>query len=120
MKKVLVVDDSEVNLYLIRSAFRNDPDISVEIETDSTVALSKIIDSHPDILVLDIMMPELNGLDLLKQIKSDPEISEIPVIINSALSEESSVEEAMNMGARDYIMKPVEFETLRQVIMKYV
>jgi len=73
---------------------------------DGTSVSSWVDDSHPDLIILDLMMPGMDGWDTLKQLKSNPETSHIPVIISSALSEDEDLEKARRMGAVDYISKP--------------
>jgi len=63
-------------------------------------------DSRPDLIILDLMMPGMDGWDTLELLKSNPESAEIPVIISSALSEVEDFDKARKMGAVDYIPKP--------------
>ncbi len=105
MARILVVDDtSDMRLLLVAVLQRAGHEV---IEAaDGTSVSSWVDDSHPDLIILDLMMPGMDGWDTLKQLKSNPETSHIPVIISSALSEDEDLEKARRMGAVDYISKP--------------
>lgn len=72
---------------------------------DGEDALAKIKESKPHIVLLDMMMPKLNGLEVLAKLKEDPDVSSIPVIILTALNDESKRQAGMSAGAIDYIVK---------------
>lgn len=85
---------------------------------DPIIALRKLMDLDvvPDIIVLDINMPGMNGLDLLGQLKREVNTCNIPVIIFSTSSQEKHKTLAYERGAKDYITKPADFETLKRVV----
>lgn len=116
MKKVLIIDDSETNLFLIKSIFENDPGIEVCIEKDSTKALDLIHSLNPDLLILDLMMPRIDGFYLLDRIKSAPDLSNMPIFVLSALTNLSSIKRAMNFNIVDYIEKPINLKTIEKKI----
>lgn len=105
MVRVLVVDDkSDIRLLLVAVLQRAGHEV-VEA-ADGTSVSSWVKDANPDLIILDLMMPGMDGWDTLAQLKSNPESSQIPVIISSALSEDEDLEKARSMGAVDYISKP--------------
>lgn len=112
MKKLLIIDDSEVNLYLIKSIFQDDPDVDVTIESNSRQALPLIRKSLPDALVLDLMMPHIDGFKILELIKSEPGTSNIPVMIITARQDAEAEHEVSQYGVEAYIKKPINLKEI--------
>ncbi len=102
---ILVADDNEVNRDLLSSQLgRQGHDIT--LATNGREAI-EIIEREPiDLILLDIMMPEMNGFQVLEHISSNPKIGDIPVIVISALDKIDSVVKCVQMGAEDYLLKP--------------
>ena len=84
--------------------------------TSSTPALSLITTEKPDIVILDIMMPEISGLDILRQMRQDPELVSIPVVVVSAKSMPADIRVGMEAGASTYLTKPVGFLELKEAV----
>jgi len=114
MNKILVVDDEESVRYSFQRAFGKDYQI-VTAETGEE-ALSEIERSSPGLILLDIRMPKMSGLDVLRRIKEG--YPELPVILMTAHSDTDTAIEAMKLGAFDYITKPFENQEIRQLIEK--
>ena len=79
-------------------------------------ALRLIATEKPDIIILDIMMPEVSGLDILRQIRQDSELISIPVVVVSAKSMPADIRIGMEAGASTYLTKPVGFLELKQAV----
>lgn len=118
MKKILVIDDSEANLLLINSVFEGNPNIKVIVESNSSKAIADIKKSMPDLILLDLMMPHIDGFQILDEIKSDAEISKIPVIIVSARLDGEAKLLTSNYGVVDFIEKPISLELIESKINK--
>lgn len=103
---ILVVDDNETvrDLLSIRLETRGH---TVETAADGRIALEKMRQHYYDLILLDIMMPEVNGYDVLETMQGDPVLSQIPVIILSALNDMTSVVRCVSLGAEDYLFKPI-------------
>jgi CheY-like chemotaxis protein len=84
MKRILVIDDSEANLLLINSIFEDDPEIEVALENNSTRALKTVRKQNPDLILLDLMMPNIDGFQILGEMRKDSFLGKIPVMIVSA------------------------------------
>lgn len=113
--KILVVDDEPANLFLLEGILTAENFI-VEVANDGYNCLEKLKTFIPDIILLDIMMPKLNGIEVLKKIVHDETYKLIPVIMVSAKTDSEDVEEALNLGASEYIKKPIdEVELLARV-----
>lgn len=109
---ILVVDDNRVNRQLLRRALEQQEHSVVSAE-HGLQALELVRSEAFDVVLLDIMMPELNGYDVLKTLKADPELRRIPVIMISAIDEMGSVIRCIEMGAADYLPKPFNAALLR-------
>ena len=108
---ILVVDDEQVNLELISAVFADNPNILVFTATDGSEALEFLKERIPDVIVLDIRMPKVSGLEVLNFLKSNPATSNIPVIILSA--DEQEKKKALNQGASDFVPKPFDAEEVK-------
>lgn len=105
-QKIFVIEDDDLMLNLYGRTFRLNG-FEVETAKDGVEALSKLKDiaKNPDIIVLDIMMPKMNGFDVLKQLKKDHKTKDIPVIVLSNLANSQDVEEALKFGAAMHLVK---------------
>jgi two-component system, sensor histidine kinase and response regulator len=111
---ILVVDDEPANIFLLEGLLLGEG-YSVLTAGNGKEAINKL-HNKVDLILLDIMMPEITGIDILKQITLDAELSSIPVIMVSAKSEAEDVQEALDLGAVDYVKKPInEIELLARV-----
>lgn len=114
-KTVLIIEDeadaAELFAEMMRvSGFR------VLKTSSSTPALSLIANEKPDIIILDIMMPDISGLDILRQMRQDPALSGIPVVVVSAKSMPADIRVGMEAGASTYLTKPVGFLDLKEAV----
>jgi DNA-binding response OmpR family regulator len=104
-KRVLVVDDERlirrlVEVNLLRAGYR------VHTAEDGEEALAAIRADRPDLVVLDVMMPRMDGFELLTRLREDPELAELPVIVLSARAHDRDIFEAWRRGATMYLTKP--------------
>ncbi|HEY9700864.1 MAG TPA: response regulator [Allocoleopsis sp.] len=105
MSKVLIVDDSNTQCEIIAELLQKSG-ISIDIATNGVEALEKVNSGHPDLVVLDIIMPEMNGYEVCRKIKGDDQTKNIPVVMCSTKSEEFDRYWGMTNGADAYISKP--------------
>ena len=103
-KKILLIED-DAFLSEIYSAKLQEAGFEVSVAGDGSLGLRKINEENPDLLMLDIVMPNMDGFELLQTIKSNPETKNIPVIILSNLGEQEDVERGLELGAEAYIIK---------------
>jgi two-component system phosphate regulon response regulator PhoB len=102
---ILVVDDEEDVLELLRYNLEKDG-FKVYTAVTGEEALKKAVDKLPDLVVLDVMLPGIDGLEVCKKLKSDSKTSQIPVILLTARGEESDIVSGLEIGADDYVTKP--------------
>ncbi|HSU97181.1 MAG TPA: diguanylate cyclase [Gemmatimonadaceae bacterium] len=111
-KRILVVDDHPDNIQLLRARLEARGYI-VEEAADGEAALARVYTSPPpDLILLDVMMPKIDGLEVARRIKSDDSLPFIPVIMQTALDSTESMVQGFEAGADDYIAKPVNFREL--------
>lgn len=103
---LLVVDDNKVNRLLLARGLEEQGH-HVEFATNGREALAALRSNHYDLVLLDIMMPDIDGYQVLEELTSDQDLSNIPVIMTSAMEELDSVVKCIELGAEDYLFKPV-------------
>lgn len=86
--------------------------------TNSAPALSMMSADKPDVVIMDIMMPETSGLDILRQMRRDPALAGVPVVVVSAKSMPADIKNGMEAGASTYLTKPVGFLELKEAVEK--
>jgi CheY-like chemotaxis protein len=115
--KILIIEDESIILKSI-SYFLIQEKFSVLFSLNAEDGLSKTLNEKPDLIILDIMMPGMNGYQFLSRLKKNKEISHIPVIILSSLSRESDILQGLERGAADYLTKPFSPKVLLSKIHK--
>lgn len=118
MKKILVVDDEVGFTRLLQMNLEKAGKYSVRVVNDSTKALEAARTFHPDLALLDIVMPGMDGGDVVAQMKADPMLAKIPVIMLTALvgQNEASADAVIQSGHLLMLGKPVRFSILMQAI----
>jgi len=114
---ILAVDDNPVNLTLLRSQLRFEP-YEVITATSGEEALAMIEERRPDVVLLDIMMPDMDGYEVLTCIRENPATEELPVIMLTALTEFEHQAEATMAGANGYLTKPLVMSLLVEELDK--
>ena len=105
MARILAVDD-EVNIVRLIKVNLERHGFTVETANNGLEALNKIKESRPDMLVSDVMMPEMDGFELLSSIRRDPLLMDLPVIMLTAKAQDANVMEGYTRGADMYLTKP--------------
>ena len=111
MTKVLVVDDTPDMARLMVKAVE-DQGYEVFAAGDGRQALQMALVSRPDVILLDIMMPRMSGIEVLRHLKEDAQLRVIPVVLVTAKSKDRDVIDGLNAGAHDYVTKPFKKEIL--------
>jgi CheY-like chemotaxis protein len=110
---ILIVDDNEDNRYLLARRLQREGWTNLVMAENGREALDRIAKERFDLVLLDIMMPEVNGYEVLERLKADPGTRDIPILMISALSEIESVVRCIELGAEDYLPKPFNPVLLR-------
>ncbi|MEY2568813.1 MAG: hypothetical protein QOE35_3342 [Actinomycetota bacterium] len=116
--RVLVADDNEDHLFLTVRALREVPGVELDIETaaDGEQALQAVYGAEkpPHLILLDIKMPKLNGLEVLERIKSDERTRSIPIVVLTSSERPEDVNAAYRLGGNSYVTKPASGAGLRE------
>lgn len=108
---VLVVDDEPINVKLVERALKDGYETIAAADGHQAVAILK--EREVDLILLDVMMPGLGGFDVLKIVKADPRLADIPVVFLTAMDPQQGERQGLDLGAIDYLSKPVDLELLR-------
>lgn len=103
--KILVIDDEPINLMLLGNTLKHDYD--VQVATSGKVGLKLARETPPDLILLDIMMPGMDGHEVCRKMKADAALQDIPVIFITALTEADEEIAGLSLGAADYLTKPI-------------
>lgn len=114
-EKIMVVDDDPDLLAVIKGVLSDDG-YEVSVAPDGPSALKLMAAAPPDLVVLDIMMPDMNGMEVFKKMKTHPAVATIPVIFLTALDERKYIRAALLAGANRYLTKPFENDDLIEAI----
>ncbi len=113
--RILLVDDNQQNVELLE-AYLLKLDCDTEIAVHGQDALAKTAEFHPDLILLDVMMPKLNGFEVCQKLKSNPETANIMILMVTALGELGDIERAVKAGCDDFLSKPVnQLELLKRI-----
>ena len=114
---VLAVDDVPLNLILVEKILQR-YNFKVKTANGGQEALDMIAAEKPSLVLLDLMMPNVDGFDVLAALSKSEETSNIPVVILSALNSESDIEKALSNGAKDFVTKPILMDKLLNCILR--
>jgi CheY-like chemotaxis protein len=113
--RILIADDNPANCELLQ-AYLADVDCEIELAVDGQDTLDKVASYQPDLILLDVMMPRLNGFEVCKQLKEDPQNRRIMILMVTALNEIGDIERAVAAGTDDFLSKPVnQVELVKRV-----
>jgi DNA-binding response OmpR family regulator len=118
MIKVMVVDDNSVELQFMKAAF-DSSEIDCKVVQDSTTALEAAIEYQPDFIILDLQMPQLNGLQLCTLLKTNQKTSDIKVMFLTSGGTTEDVMQSIHLGVIDYISKPISKHDLVDTIIQH-
>jgi two-component system, cell cycle response regulator DivK len=114
---ILVIDDSTTNIVLLEAIFE---DKGFKISTALTVseAIQIMSKTLPDLILLDLLMPKISGYEFLEQLRKDKKSINIPVIVISAVTDRQNIARIRNMGAVEFVCKPVDIPILTALVEK--
>jgi len=117
--KVLIVDDEPFNIEVLEQAL-DGSEYQVVTASNGKEALEKIHSEQPDLILLDLMMPVMDGFQVLAKVKDDPMLRDIPIIIVSAEQDSKSVVKGIKQGAEDYLTKPVDTDQFVKKVKEFL
>jgi diguanylate cyclase (GGDEF)-like protein len=105
---VMMIDDEPILVDLVRAFLEDAGYRDFRGETDPVAAMKRLRAEHPDVLLLDLMMPGMSGFDVLRQVRADPELKMMPVIVMTSASDARTKLRVLELGATDFLEKPVD------------
>src|SRR3984893_9002872 len=111
-RKALVVDDDEELVELIRDHLESDGRFEVRVASNGFDAGMMVKEYHPDVIVLDVMLPDINGKEVCQRVRSDSALDDVKIICISGMVEADKVEDLKAAGANDFLQKPFEVDQL--------
>jgi PAS domain S-box-containing protein len=108
---ILAIDDTPSNLLTLGAALSGEFDVQIALSGSEGLALAKA--SPPDIILLDVMMPEMDGYEVCRRLKADPQLGIIPVVFISALDDKETEIRGLSLGAADFLTKPINVDIAR-------
>lgn len=118
-KKVFIAEDEDDSLQSLKKLLTMS-DFEVDGTTNSKEIISRVKSYKPDIILLDLLMPNLGGMEICEMLNNDTEVKHIPIIIISALGSETDIKKAYQLGVVDYITKPYEYKNVIAKINKFI
>jgi CheY-like chemotaxis protein len=118
MKKILIIEDNEDNMDLCTFVLKDKYDVLTSY--NGTDGLNKIHNEKPDLILLDLSLPDMDGLDIAKKIKSDDDLKSTPVIALTAHGLDGDREKALESGCDEFIEKPFEIKHLLKIVRSYI
>ena len=113
--KVLIVEDNPMNMRLIEMILKSDDYLLLKA-TDGEEALAIAAIDHPDLVLMDIRLPKLNGLEVAKRLKKNAQLSHIPIIALTAHAMKGDEEKAIEAGCDSYVSKPIDTRELPRLV----
>ena len=113
---VLAVDDIPLNLVLVQKMLSRF-NFQMRTAANGQLALDAVAEKKPDLILLDLMMPGIDGFEVIRRLRANPETADIQIIILSALNSNEVVVKGFNVGANDFIMKPIIMEKLLSCVV---
>ncbi len=115
-RRVHYVEDNETNVEVMRGMLAQRPQVTLDVSTLGLDGLTAIRAQRPDLILLDMHLPDVDGLELLRQLQRDPQCADIPVVVVSADATPARIQEALAAGARHYLTKPVNLLGFLEVV----
>jgi DNA-binding response OmpR family regulator len=117
-RKALLVDDDLELVELIRDHLEADGRFEVRVANNGFEAGMMVKEYHPDVVVLDVMLPDINGREVCQRIRGDESLSDVRVVCISGMVEEDKISDLMAAGANEFLQKPFELDTLVDVMCR--
>ena len=113
-KSVLVVDDTESNIDMLVEFLGDDYEVSVAMDGETALEIAN--DDLPDLILLDIMMPDMDGYEVCRNLKESDKTKHIPIMFLTGATDDASREKGLGLGAVDYILKPIDQNRLQSKV----
>ena len=119
-KKVYVIEDNEKNMKLFMAILKLIPDIEIFPETRGDTGLELIKSGNPDLVILDIQLPEISGIDICTELRKIDKFKKIPIIAVTSFAMKGDKERILQAGFSDYVAKPIKVAEFRELVKKMI
>jgi len=119
-KKILLVDDSKTTLMMERAILEKRTHYQCVTAADGLEAVSRANTEHPDLILMDVVMPRMNGFEACKQMRQQAATRDIPIVLLTTRGEEAYMEAGFQSGCNDYLTKPVNGDELVKLLESYL
>ena len=119
-KNVYVIEDNEKNMKLFRAILKLIPDVEVFEETQGDLGLELLSSGNPDLVILDIQLPKISGLDICVELRKNERYKEIPIIAVTSFAMKGDRERILLAGFNEYISKPIKVNEFREMVKMYL
>jgi CheY-like chemotaxis protein len=119
-KKILLVDDSKTALMMERAILEKRTSYQCVTASDGLDAVNKATEERPDLVLMDVVMPHMNGFEACKKMRELPATREIPIVLVTTRGEEAYMEAGFTSGCNDYLTKPVNGDELVKLLQSYL
>jgi CheY-like chemotaxis protein len=119
-KKILLVDDSKTTLLMERSMLERHTGYECVTASNGLEAIEKAQSENPDLVLMDVVMPQMNGFEACKKIREQKATREVPIILVTTRGEEAYMEAGFESGCNDYITKPINGQEFLKLLQSYL
>ncbi len=116
MRRIVYVEDDEDNVFMLQTRFELIDDFEVLVAVNGTDGLAMVANERPDLVLMDLNLPDIDGWEVTRRLKSDPSTAGIPVIALTAYAMSGDREKALAAGCDEFDTKPVDFDRLLQKV----
>jgi two-component system cell cycle response regulator DivK len=121
VRKILLVEDEEGTIVVVRTILESVLGLGeTEVARDGHEAIRKALENHPDLILMDLSIPKLNGWEVTKSLRSNPEFVEVPILALTAHAMVGDREKALKAGCTDYFAKPIEVDEFIAFVRPYL
>src|SRR5215510_14437363 len=120
LKRILIVDDSDDSRYILCVTLDRSRGYETIEAANGSEAIKKAISEKPDLIIMDLGLPGISGVDATKVIKNNSTTAHIPIIAHTVWPADSCTEDALNAGMVDYLEKPVSMKLMKETIEKFI
>jgi two-component system cell cycle response regulator DivK len=115
-KNVYVIEDNLKNMKLFKAILKLIPDIEIFSETRGDLGLELIKSGNPDLIILDIQLPEISGIDIAKELRQMEKFKETPIIAVTSFAMKGDRERILDVGIDEYVAKPIKVQKFRKLV----
>lgn len=120
LKNVYVVEDNEKNMKLFRAILKLIPELKIYEESKGNLGLELIKSGNPDLIILDIQLPEMNGIEICSELRKMDKFKETPIIAVTSFAMKGDKERILKAGFNQYVSKPIKVQEFREIVKGYL